>query len=137
MNTETEIDRMKRIPIEDFLARLGHHPVQRRANAVWYRSPYREEKTPSFKVNPEKNLWYDFGEGKGGNIFALAGEFIRSDDFLTRRCRVCRFRNMSRVRIPECDKLAGRALRMWRYFPCRTGLCSIICKSVAYRPPSP
>lgn len=72
MNTETEIDRMKRIPIEDFLARLGHHPVQRRANAVWYRSPYREEKTPSFKVNPEKNLWYDFGEGKGGNIFALA-----------------------------------------------------------------
>ena len=83
MNTETEIDRMKRIPIEDFLARLGHHPVQRRANAVWYRSPYREEKTPSFKVNPEKNLWYDFGEGKGGNIFALAGEFIRSDDFLT------------------------------------------------------
>ena len=83
MNTETEIDRMKRIPIEDFLARLGYHPVQRRANAVWYRSPYREEKTPSFKVNPEKNLWYDFGEGKGGNIFALAGEFIRSDDFLT------------------------------------------------------
>ena len=31
MNTETEIDRMKRIPIEDFLARLGYHPVQRRA----------------------------------------------------------------------------------------------------------
>ena len=57
---ETEIDRMKKMPIEDFLARLGHHPVQRRANAVWYRSPYREEKTPSFKVNPEKNLWYDF-----------------------------------------------------------------------------
>ena len=79
---ETEIDRMKKMPIEDFLARLGHHPVQRRANAVWYRSPYREEKTPSFKVNPEKNLWYDFGEGKGGNIFALAGEFIRTDDFL-------------------------------------------------------
>ena len=55
-----DIEGMKRFPIEDFLARLGHHPVQRRANAVWYRSPYREEKTPSFKVNPEKNLWYDF-----------------------------------------------------------------------------
>ena len=77
-----DIESMKRFPIEDFLARLGHHPVQRRANAVWFRSPYREEKTPSFKVNPEKNLWYDFGEGKGGNIFALAGEFIRSGDFI-------------------------------------------------------
>ena len=68
-----DIEAMKRYPLEDFLARLGHHPVQRRANAIWYRSPYREEHTPSFKVNPEKNLWFDFGEGKGGNIFALAG----------------------------------------------------------------
>ena len=73
-----DIEAMKRFPIEDFLTRLGHHPVQRRANAVWYRSPYREEHTPSFKVNPEKNLWFDFGEGKGGNIFALAGEFIKT-----------------------------------------------------------
>lgn len=78
-----DIEAMKRYPLEDFLARLGHHPVQRRANAIWYRSPYREEHTPSFKVNPEKNLWFDFGEGKGGNIFALAGEFIQSGDFLT------------------------------------------------------
>ena len=83
-----DIEAMKRFPIEDFLARLGHHPVQRRANAVWYRSPYREEHTPSFKVNPEKNLWFDFGEGKGGNIFALAGEFIKTGDFLT-QARVC------------------------------------------------
>ena len=79
---ETEIDRMKRIPIEDFLARLGHSPVQRRTNALWYKAPYREERTASFKVNMEKNLWYDFGAGKGGNIFALAGEFIRSGDFI-------------------------------------------------------
>ena len=75
-----DIEAMKRFPIEDFLARLGHHPVQRRANAVWYRSPYRKEHTPSFKVNPEKNLWFDFGEGKGGNIFALAGEFIKTGE---------------------------------------------------------
>lgn len=77
-----EIQDIKQIPIEDFLARLGYHPVQRRANALWYKAPYREERTASFKVNPEKNLWYDFGEGKGGNIFALAGEFIHCDDFI-------------------------------------------------------
>ena len=78
-----DIEGMKRFPIEDFLARLGHHPVQRRVNAIWYRSPYREEHTPSFKVNPDKNLWFDFGANKGGNIFALAGEFIGSGDFIT------------------------------------------------------
>lgn len=80
---ETEIDRMKRIPIEDFLARLGHSPVQRRTNALWYKAPYREERTASFKVNMERNLWYDYGLGKGGNIFALAGEFIHCADFLS------------------------------------------------------
>ena len=60
MSTETEIDRMKRIPIEEFLARLGHSPVQRRTNALWYNSPFRDEQEPSFKVNTERNLWYDF-----------------------------------------------------------------------------
>lgn len=80
---ETEIDRMKRIPIEDFLARLGHSPVQRRTNVLWYKAPYREERTASFKVNMERNLWYDYGLGKGGNIFALAGEFIHCADFLS------------------------------------------------------
>lgn len=79
----TEIDKMKRIPIEEFLARLGHHPMQRKANALWYKAPYREERTASFKVNMEKNLWFDYGLGKGGNIFALAGEFIRCDDFFS------------------------------------------------------
>ena len=83
-----DIEAMKRFPIEDFLARLGHHPVQRRANAVWYRSPYREEHTPSFKVNPEKNLWFDFGEGKGGNIFALAGG-VHQDGRLPHASEVC------------------------------------------------
>jgi DNA primase len=31
-------------------------------------SPYREETTASFKVNRSMNRWYDFGDGKGGNI---------------------------------------------------------------------
>jgi len=29
-----------------------------------------------------KRLWYDFGLGKGGDIFTLAGEFARSGDFM-------------------------------------------------------
>lgn len=31
-------------------------------------SPFKEEKTPSFSVNPEKGFWYDFSAGIGGNL---------------------------------------------------------------------
>ena len=78
----TDIDMIRRIPLADFLARLGHEPVRRSGNELWYRAPYRSERTPSFRVNVAKQLWYDFGLGKGGDIFTLAGEFIGSGDFM-------------------------------------------------------
>ncbi len=76
----TEIDAVRRMPLTDFLARLGHEPVRRSSNELWYLAPYRGERTPSFRVNVAKQLWYDFGLGKGGDIFTLAGEFLQSDD---------------------------------------------------------
>ena len=51
---------------------------------MWYSAPYRTERTPSFKVDTAKNVWFDFGIGKGGDIFDLAGEFIGNGDFLLR-----------------------------------------------------
>ena len=78
----TEIDIIRQMPIADFLARLGHEPVRRSGNELWYLAPYRGERTPSFRVNVAKQLWYDFGLGKGGDIFTLAGEFIGSNDFM-------------------------------------------------------
>lgn len=76
------IDGIRTIPLADFLARLGHEPVRRSGNELWYLAPYRGERTPSFRVNMAKQLWYDFGLGKGGDIFTLAGEFLQSDDFM-------------------------------------------------------
>ena len=32
-----------------------------------------EETEASFKVNTDRNLWFDYGLGRGGNIIALAG----------------------------------------------------------------
>ncbi|MHA4741369.1 toprim domain-containing protein [Dyadobacter sp. MSC1_007] len=51
-----------------YLERIGIEPVRVREPNYWYLSPLRSEKTPSFKVNRRLNLWYDFGEGKGGNL---------------------------------------------------------------------
>ena len=78
----TDIENMKQIPLADFLAQLGHEPVRRSGNELWYRAPYRNERTPSFRVNVAKQLWYDFGLGKGGDIFTLAGELAQSGDFM-------------------------------------------------------
>lgn len=44
-----------------------------------YKSPLREEAEASFKVNTERNQWYDFALGKGGNIIVLAQELYCSD----------------------------------------------------------
>src|ERR1700680_732459 len=32
-------------------------------------SPFNKEKTPSFCVNDQKAMWFDFSSGKNGNIF--------------------------------------------------------------------
>ena len=73
------IEDVKQIPIADYLHSLGYSPVKQQGNGLWYKSPLREEHEPSFKVNTDRNLWYDFGAGKGGNIIALAKELYCSD----------------------------------------------------------
>lgn len=81
---------MREIPIADFLSAMGIHPTKQKGNALWYSAPYRMERRPSFKVDINRNVWFDFGIGKGGDIFDLAGEFIGSKDFLLRAAFIAR-----------------------------------------------
>lgn len=37
-------------------------------------SPFTHEKTPSFVVSPEKQIWHDFSSNKGGDIFSFIME---------------------------------------------------------------
>lgn len=61
----------KQISIISFLSRLGIQPSSQKMQDYWYCSPFRDEKTPSFKVDSAQNIWYDHGLGKGGNIIDL------------------------------------------------------------------
>ena len=54
------IEEAKNIKLADYLHSLGYNPVKQQGNNLWYKSPFREEKDPSFKVNHDRNLWYDF-----------------------------------------------------------------------------
>lgn len=74
------IKEIKSIPLASFLSRLGHEPAARKGTRLWYKSPLRQEHTPSFKVETTLNCWYDFGLGKGGNIIDLAAEMYQSTD---------------------------------------------------------
>jgi DNA primase len=76
----------KKIPITEYLAKLGFEPAKVRGNDYWYRSPFRSEKDASFKVNVRLNLWYDHGSGEGGTILDLGAKINSCSvvDFLTK-----------------------------------------------------
>ena len=74
------IKEIKSIPLAAFLSRLGYELAVRKGTRLWYKSPLRQEQTPSFKVETTLNCWYDFGLGKGGNLIDLATELYQSTD---------------------------------------------------------
>lgn len=56
-------------------------------------SPFTAEKSPSFMVSPEKQIWHDFSSGKGGDMFSFIMEvegldFRGSLELLARRAGI-------------------------------------------------
>jgi DNA primase len=45
--------------------------LKKQGNTYVGLSPFNHEKTPSFKVQPSKNIWFDFSSGKGGDVFSI------------------------------------------------------------------
>ena len=64
---EENLSTIKRYPITAYLESKGITPVRRLAAYAMYRSPLRDERHPSFKVDTEKNLWIDYSESRGGS----------------------------------------------------------------------
>ena len=63
---------IRQIPIVDFLLAIGIYPVKVTSCYAWYYAPYREDEDLSFKVNKNRNIWYDFATAKSGDIIDLA-----------------------------------------------------------------
>ena len=61
-----------KLAIEDV---VGEYVDLKRSGRYWKGlSPFTNEKTPSFFVTPDKDIWHDFSSGKGGDIFSFIME---------------------------------------------------------------
>lgn len=67
--TDIEIQRLLHTPLQDILAHFGKDNRPRGKNM--YFSPFRDERTPSFNIKPDANVWFDFGTGEGGGAMDL------------------------------------------------------------------
>lgn len=92
-----------RIPqniLEDILSRVniveiisGYIPLKRAGRNFKALCPFHHEKTPSFMVSPERQIYHCFGCGKGGNAFSFLMEYERMEfpeavELLAKKCGV-------------------------------------------------
>lgn len=100
MNNEYyDLQSIKGISIADYLHARGIQPVKQYGSYALYNAPYREDYNASLKVDFARNLWYDFGLGKGGSIIDLV--------MLLQRCNAHE----------AMSHLAGNALSFHRAIP--------------------
>lgn len=99
-----------RLSIEDV---ISEYVPLKRAGRNWRGlSPFSNEKTPSFMVSPEKQIWHDFSSGKGGNMFSFIMEvegleFKAALELLARKAGIDieQFRTSSPSGGPDKEKL--------------------------------
>ena len=90
------LSEIKQTDLVSYLSLLGHEPVKVRGVNYWYLSPFREEKTASFKINRKLNRWWDFGLGQGGSIIDFGT--------LYHQCSVSDFLRMFREKPERVNK---------------------------------
>lgn len=90
--------------VEDIKARVDlieivrkYAEVKKAGKNYSCRSPFRNEKTPSFSISPEKQMWYDFGASEGGDAIS----FIEKIENCSFREAVEILADMAGVAIPE------------------------------------
>lgn len=65
---------LEKVDILDYISQ--YCDFEERHGEWWALSPFKDEKTPSFSLNTEKQRFYDFSSGVGGNLI----HFIRKYD---------------------------------------------------------
>lgn len=53
----------------------GYVKIQKKGSSYFGLCPFHNEKSPSFSVSPQKQMYYCFGCGAGGNVFTFIMEY--------------------------------------------------------------
>lgn len=72
ISDEAKEEVRNRLAIEDVIAE--YVPLKRAGRSWKGLSPFSQEKTPSFFVSPDKQIWHDFSSNKGGDVFSFVME---------------------------------------------------------------
>src|SRR6218665_161068 len=80
MRFSMNIEQANAIALPEILQKISCAPVKQVRDEIWFNSPFRDEKTASFHVNSVKNVWYDFGATKGGDVVRFAIEYLLSQN---------------------------------------------------------
>jgi DNA primase len=65
------MNKLNEISIKQYLAKINIHPVKNYGHYGMYHCPFRSDNNASFKVDYNKNVWYDFGTNEGGTMIDL------------------------------------------------------------------
>ena len=85
----------------------GYVALKKRGHNFWGCCPFHGEKTPSFAVNPEKNMFYCFGCHEGGDVF----KFIMKSENCGFLDALKLLANKYNIPIPETQKNAQELAR--------------------------
>src|ERR1700754_4368399 len=97
------LDELKaRLPVSEV---VGKRVKLRKAGREWKGlSPFNKEKTPSFFVNDEKMMWFDFSSGRNGSIF----DFVMQTEGLTFPEAVEKLAAMAGLQVPAVTREAAQ-----------------------------
>lgn len=70
-------DILERVDIVEVIS--GYFPLKRAGRNFKTLCPFHREKTPSFMVSPDKQIFHCFGCGVGGNVFSFIMKYERID----------------------------------------------------------
>jgi DNA primase len=66
-----------RLNVADVIA--GYIPIKKAGTNFKALCPFHSEKTPSFQISPQKQIWHCFGCGEGGDVFGFVMKYENLD----------------------------------------------------------
>lgn len=123
------------IKLEEILSSLGYHPTKQSQKELWFLNPFGDETQASFKIDINKNQWFLFSDGIGGNnidfvrrylncsvkeVLSWAGEqnffsFHQQTDILEPRYKINEVSELQNWNLKKYLKERGLSSKIYRY----------------------